>query len=116
MLTQARQRAALVAPHQARVADNVSGQDRCQLALLTGHGNWAETRPLPVAQRPTLLRVREGPKTGHSRPVYSITSSARASNIGGISRPSAFAALRLMTISNLAANSTGRSIWRLGGF
>jgi hypothetical protein len=24
--------------------------------------------------------------------------------------------LRLMTISNLAANSTGRSIWRLGGF
>jgi hypothetical protein len=28
---------ALVAPHQARVADNVSGQDRRQFALLTGH-------------------------------------------------------------------------------
>jgi hypothetical protein len=34
----ARQRAALVAPHQAGVADNVSGQDRRQFALLTGHG------------------------------------------------------------------------------
>jgi hypothetical protein len=31
-------RAALVAPHQAGVADNVSGQDRRQFALLTGHG------------------------------------------------------------------------------
>src|SRR5262245_59055020 len=39
MLTQSRQRATLVAPHQARVADNVGGQDRRQFALLTGHGN-----------------------------------------------------------------------------
>ena len=38
MLTQARQRAALVAPHQAGVADNVRGEDRRQFALLTGHG------------------------------------------------------------------------------
>jgi hypothetical protein len=30
---------------------------------------------------------------------YSITSSARASNVGGISMPSAFAVLRLMTSS-----------------
>ena len=40
MLTQARQRAALVAPHQAGVADNVRGEDRRQFALLTGHGNF----------------------------------------------------------------------------
>jgi hypothetical protein len=33
MLAQARQRAALVAPHQAGVADNVCGKDR---ALLRG--------------------------------------------------------------------------------
>jgi hypothetical protein len=32
-----------------------------------------------------------------SKSRYSITSSARASNIGGIVRPSAFAVLRLMT-------------------
>jgi hypothetical protein len=34
---------------------------------------------------------------------YSITSSARASSDGGISRPSAFAVVRLMTRSNLVA-------------
>ena len=37
---QARQRAALVAPHQAGVADNVCGQDRRQFALLTGQWNF----------------------------------------------------------------------------
>ena len=36
MLAQARQRAALVPPHQAGVADNVCSEDRCQFALLTG--------------------------------------------------------------------------------
>ena len=41
--------------------------------------------------------------------VHSITSSARASTVGGISRPSAFAAFRLMTRSNLVGCSTGRS-------
>ena len=40
---------------------------------------------------------------------YSITSSARASSIGGTSMPSAFAVLRLMTSSNLVGCSTGRS-------
>ena len=40
---------------------------------------------------------------------YSITSSARASSIGGISRPSAFAVLRLITSSNLVDRITGRS-------
>lgn len=33
--------------------------------------------------------------------LYSITSSARLSNVAGISRPSAFAVLRLMSKSNL---------------
>ena len=36
MLAQARQRAALVAAHQAGVADNVCGEDRCQFAELQG--------------------------------------------------------------------------------
>src|SRR5262245_37430995 len=40
---------------------------------------------------------------------HSITSSARASSDGGISRPIAFATIRLTTRSNLAARSTGRS-------
>jgi hypothetical protein len=40
---------------------------------------------------------------------YSITSSARASNVGGTSRPSALAVLRLMASSNLVGCWTGRS-------
>src|SRR5262249_6606218 len=40
---------------------------------------------------------------------YSITSSARASNVGGISRPSALAVLRLITSSKWVGCSTGRS-------
>jgi hypothetical protein len=41
--------------------------------------------------------------------VHSITSSARAMTVGGISRPSALAVLRLMTRSNLVGCTTGRS-------
>ena len=37
----------------------------------------------------------------NSRRSHSITSSARASSVGGTSRPSAFAVLRLMTSSKL---------------
>ena len=40
---------------------------------------------------------------------YSITSSARASSVGGMSRPSALAVFRLMTRSNLVGCSTGIS-------
>jgi len=40
---------------------------------------------------------------------HSITSSARASMVGAISRPMAFAVLRLITISNFVGCSTGRS-------
>ena len=43
------------------------------------------------------------------RDCYSITSSARASSVGGISRPSALAVVRLMTRSNLVGCSTGIS-------
>src|SRR5262245_41303926 len=42
-------------------------------------------------------------------PPHSITSSARASTIGGISRPNAFAVLRLMTSSNWLGCRTGNS-------
>jgi hypothetical protein len=40
---------------------------------------------------------------------HSITSSARASSVGGISRPSAFAVLRLITSSSLVGRCMGRS-------
>jgi hypothetical protein len=41
-----------------------------------------------------------GQQNSRCRPRHSITSSARASSVGGTSRPSAFAVLRLMTNSN----------------
>ena len=40
--------------------------------------------------------------------VYSITSVASASSVGGILRPSVFAVLRLSTNSNLVVRMTGR--------
>src|SRR5215475_2843126 len=44
-----------------------------------------------------------------SEMIYSITSSARASSIGGTSRPSALAVLRLITSSYLVGACTGKS-------
>ena len=44
-----------------------------------------------------------------AKAIYSITSSARASSIGGISRPIAFAVLRLMSRSNFVGSTTGKS-------
>ena len=45
----------------------------------------------------------------NSRRSHSITSSARASRVGGTARPSILAVWALMTSSNLLACSTGRA-------
>src|ERR1700745_2999835 len=45
---------------------------------------------------------------GYPEGGYSMTSSARASSVGGISRPSAFAVLRLITSSNLTDGKFAR--------
>src|SRR4026207_166978 len=49
-------------------------------------------------------------RTSFTWRTHSITSSAMAESPGGISRPSALAALRLITNSNLVDCSTGRSL------
>ena len=54
-------------------------------------------------------RSAKYPNTRKQIVAYSITSSARASSVGGISSPSALAVLRLMTRSNLVGCTTGRS-------
>src|SRR5262249_57364822 len=72
---------------------------------------------IPYHRHRRLLRAgRERPRcrrTAEQRyeiaPLHSITSSARASTVGGISRPSAFAVLRLITVSYLVGACTGRS-------
>src|SRR5262249_31925747 len=60
----------------------------------------------PRRERP---RCRTAEQSDELAPPHSITSSARASNVGGTSRPSAFAVVRLTTSSNLVGCSTGRS-------
>jgi hypothetical protein len=58
-----------------------------------------------------LRGQRGAAATSFSRvtPSHSITSSARASSVGGTSRPSALAVFRLMTNSYLVGACTGRS-------
>src|SRR5262249_18120076 len=59
-------------------------------------------------QRPRRCRAAEK-RDELPPPDHSITSSARASMLGGTSRPSALAVLRLMTSSYLVGACTGRS-------
>src|SRR5437868_4552869 len=59
------------------------------------------------SERPQRRRAAE--KRNELAAFHSITSSARANSVGGISRPNTFAVVRLMTKSNLVGCSTG--IW-----
>src|SRR5450759_2197538 len=63
----------------------------------THNGLIADIAPCPLCAKPG------------SRGPYSITSSARASKLGGTVRPSAFAVLRLIKNSNFVGCSTGIS-------
>src|SRR5262245_2526778 len=54
-------------------------------------------------------RRRAAEQRDECAPSHSITSSARASTLAGRSRPSALAALRLITSSYLVGACTGRS-------
>src|SRR5262245_26819027 len=70
--------------------------------------NSIDLRPLlrPRRERP---RHRPAEKRDELAALHSITSSARASSVGGTSRPSAFAVLRLMTNSYFVGACIGRS-------
>src|SRR5262249_61379138 len=71
----------------------------------------------PDHRLPRLLRARrERPRRRRAAeqgnelaPFHSITSSARASNLSGILRPSALAVFALITSSNFVGCSTGKS-------
>src|SRR6266436_8991949 len=60
----------------------------------------------PRDERPRCRRAAE--QGDELAPIHSITSSARASSIGGMVRPSALAVLRLMTKSYFVASTIGR--------
>src|SRR5262249_11609799 len=55
-------------------------------------------------------RRRTAEQRDELAPFHSMTSSARASNIGGTSSPSAFAVLRLIAISYFVGVCTERSV------
>src|SRR5215472_11394782 len=60
------------------------------------------------SERPRRRRTAE--QRDELASLHSITSSARASSVGGTSRPRALAALRLITNSYLLGACTGRSV------
>jgi hypothetical protein len=78
------------------------GKTICDSPTHKGEGN------TPSAQQLSLHQTN-GTRGRPSLHGHSITSSASASIDGGTARPSGFAALRLITISNSAAWVTGRS-------
>jgi len=93
---------------------NPSSQGTCTLYSLPVSRRTHKISASP--QQPTFARTRRAPLraiTGREPPqqsrLYSITSSARASSMGGISMLSARAVLRLMTSSYLVGACTGRS-------
>jgi hypothetical protein len=89
----------------------------CQTAeFQTGRcRRWVRLCPGAMSELPPQADLRTSSLAGlksanrrHSA-IHSITSSARASIVGGTVRPNAFAVVRLMTRSNLVGCSTGRS-------
>ena len=80
--------------------------------LFASFGLWAHIYPVMILRRERPRDRRAAEQRDEVAPVHSITSSARASSVGGISRPSAFAVVRFTTRSNLV----GCSIGRLSGF
>src|SRR5262249_14129842 len=62
-----------------------------------------------AALRPSTLFRRAAEQRDEVAPPHSITSSARASNVDGMLRPSAFAVIRFTIRSNLVGCWPGRS-------
>src|SRR5262249_62273326 len=65
--------------------------------------------PFLRARRERPRRRRAAEQRDEMAAFHSITSSERASSVGGISRPSAFAVLTLITSSKRVGCSTGSS-------
>src|SRR5262245_44302363 len=101
------------------LAFNVAGfaepfRERCRMA--SGAIERSSTDKTDHRHRRLLRPRREWPyhhrlakQRDELAPVHSITSSARASSVGGTARPSALAVLRLITNSYVVGTCTGRS-------
>jgi hypothetical protein len=83
-------------PRIRRGRETAEDPDHRHRRLLRTGGEWPARR-------------RTAEKGDELAPLHSINSSARASSVGGTSRPSAFAVLRLITSSYFVGACTGRS-------
>src|SRR5262249_60749595 len=93
---------------------------RARRFLQHGGARAAATRAVPkrlrghdLARAPRAAAPREPVPSGSGggiKSAHSITSSASASSLSGISSPSVFAVLRLSTSSNLTGCCTGSSL------
>src|SRR5262245_10389345 len=105
-------RIAAVGPTQFRQPLDESGElsppPRIALVRTQEHADAAHLLRLLRARRERPRR-RAADDLDELAPLHSITSSARASSVGGIVRPSALAVLRLMIRSTLVTCCTGRS-------
>src|SRR5262245_18699817 len=111
---------AMINPHIAAVtpAQLLQPLLECRKALLVllivhGRGREHADAPHPLAllaarrERPRRRRAAE--QRDELAPSHSITSSARASSVGGTSRPKVFAVLRLIARTYFTGVCTGRS-------
>src|SRR5262249_4640363 len=81
-----------------------------RIALGVRHQNADAPHPLGLLRaRRERPRRRSAEQRYELAALHSITSSARASTVAGISRPSVLAVVRFRTRSNLVGCSTGRS-------
>src|SRR5262249_61795482 len=93
-------------PRAAAAATRLKCFHRSEAGMLTG---FVRTEPQrPMLRDASQRRRCEAPQHEGEASIHSITSSARASTIGGTSRPRAFAVLRLITSSYLVRACTGR--------
>src|SRR5262249_7547297 len=73
------------------------------------HADASDLRRLLRARRERPCHRRAPKQRDELPPLHSITSSARASSVGGTSRPRVLAVLRLITSSNFVGACTGSS-------
>src|SRR5215469_13034682 len=97
-------------PYRAMTVTDHVGRRPLKRRIISSQEPDGRQSPCLLCARPERPRgCRADEQRDELAPFHSMTSLARVSKLGGISRPRAFAVVRLMTRSNLVGCSTGRS-------